>query len=112
MMIDLTSRKVFVLILKVMFFVVSTSFVIKFFSHPEHWANAEVSLLFTLEMLTISFPASVLVLIITWLLGLFLSAFSFWQYFELIFFFVSVVLVGYWQWFILLPKLLTRLSGR
>jgi hypothetical protein len=105
---DFTFTQGLTLMLKAIFFGTCLFCLIKFFMHPEYFVNKEVSLLFTLEMLVIAFPASIVSWLITWALGFGFSNFSYWLYGELFFFFILTVLFGYFQWFILFPNIWRR----
>jgi len=91
--------------IKLIYITLCLYFVFDFFNHPEHWTNPEVTLLLTIKLIFISFPSSILIWISTWGLGFVFNGFSYWQYIELFIFTISVSLIGYWQWFILIPRI-------
>lgn len=95
--------------LKALYFVACGIILNDFFQHPEHWINPEVVLLFTVKMLIIGFPPSIIIWVATWGLGLLLSSYLNWQVIELFVFFSGVVAIGYWQWFVFIPYIWKRI---
>ncbi len=112
MSIESTNASKISFLIKIVFVNICVYFLVKFFRHPEHWINNEVSLLFTLEMLAISFPLSIIGWMAVWVLGMVLPDFSYWPVIEVFVFFFLTMLIGYWQWFFLLPSVWKRFRGK
>lgn len=99
----------FCIFLKIFYFVACGVILNNFFQHPEHWVNSEVALLFTVKMLIIGFPASIIIWVANWGFGLLLPSYLSWQSIELSLFFFGVVAIGYWQWFVFIPRIWKRI---
>lgn len=99
-------------IFKIVYLAFCCLFVIEFFNHPEHWINSEVTLIFTLKMLFIAFPSSIIGWITIWLIGLVFNQFTYWQYIDFYLFLSLISVLGYWQWFVLTPRLWEKFKNR
>ena len=82
---------------------------LSFLLHPQAWSSSEVNVLFYLKMLVLTFPLGYVVALIVGGLSTLLfesgSTEIFGQQVSLFTIWLAMVLIGYFQWFIWIPKL-------
>jgi len=97
-------------LLIILWFIVCISVVGLFLSHPDVWHDPEVTVLFHIRMIIITFPIGYIIyILLTAIDAGFVGGIN--EYIGLVIFWFSFSIIGYLQWFVLVPMLFKAFKG-
>lgn len=82
-----------------------------FMSHPLAWSEAELTIGYIVIMLIITFPVGLLYWSLLSLLGLIVPSTGLDKEVELVLIWLGFVVVGYYQWFVVVPWCFEKFKG-
>lgn len=83
-----------------------------FLQHPKAWIDQEITILYLLMMLTISFPSGTIYWAILSAIAIFIPELNWGRNIEFILVWMGFVVVGYLQWMYLLPSIFNIIKHR